>query len=87
KVKTDDVNLFHGCPPHSVGCENIATLAHRDAVRRGHPLHQTERLPGARAKTLNSNNKKLGRNPAGFFREVHGERRDHGLLSRRRTVG
>src|SRR5271165_7598299 len=29
-----------------VGCENIATLAHRDAVRRGHPLHQGKsRMP------------------------------------------
>jgi hypothetical protein len=27
-------------PSFFVGCANIATLAHRDAVRRGHPLHQ-----------------------------------------------
>ena len=26
-------------PSSFVGCANIATLAHRDAVRRGHPLH------------------------------------------------
>ena len=28
-------------PSSFVGCANIATLAHRDAVRRGHPLHQS----------------------------------------------
>lgn len=26
-----------------VGCETIATLAHLDAVRRGHPLHHSNR--------------------------------------------
>ncbi len=29
-------------PSSFVGCANIATLAHCDAVRRGHPLHQSE---------------------------------------------
>src|SRR3984957_18629740 len=32
---------FPWMPSSFVGCANIATLAHRDAVRRGHPLHQT----------------------------------------------
>src|ERR1700677_2685793 len=29
-------------PSSFVGCANIATLAHCDAVRRGHPLHQSD---------------------------------------------
>src|SRR4051794_9857917 len=39
KVKADNANFVHGCPLPFVGCANIATLAHRDAVGRGHPLH------------------------------------------------
>ena len=40
KVETDDVNLFHGCPLRSWDAQTSPPLAHRDAVRRGHPLHQ-----------------------------------------------
>ena len=42
KVETNDANFFHGCPLHSWDAQNIATLAHCDAVRRGHPLHQSD---------------------------------------------
>ena len=33
---------FPWMPSSFVGCANIATLAHCDAVRRGHPLHQPD---------------------------------------------
>jgi hypothetical protein len=32
-------------PSFFVGYANIAALAHYDAVRRGHPIHQTEAVP------------------------------------------
>src|SRR3984957_1941279 len=47
---------FPWMPSSFVGCANIATLAHRDAVRRAHPLHQSP----LRERPLRAENGRLG---------------------------
>lgn len=39
-VETDDADLFPLMPSSFVGCANIATLPHRDAVRRRHSINR-----------------------------------------------
>ena len=45
QINPDHVNLFHGRPLPSLGVNNTANLAHRDAVGRGvHPIGYIEKV-------------------------------------------